>query len=395
MNRTSLAWRAILTFVVAALPIVAQAASTSEEASPLVRVTFQPETPAGERGEVRTLDGKIVVELDGGSLLFMDRSGRMWPITPDRLMSRTATGETFTPYSHKEMGEALRAELGESFEIVTTKHYVLASEAGREYARWAGMLFERLMGAFETHWDRRPLDVHEPEFPLCAVILRDKQRYREFGLKDAGPEVLDALGYYSTMTNRMIMYDLTEGLSGARPRNVVELNRRLAGQVSNVSTIVHEATHQIAFNSGLHTRLADNPFWLVEGMAMYFETPDLKNAAGWRTVGQLNTMRMRNFRDYVKARRQSGSLRAMLSADEKFHSANTALDAYSEAWALSYYLIRTRRAQYVEYLAKIASKEALEKDESQERLDEFEAVFGPIDEVEQDFLKWILRQKGR
>ena len=387
--------RLALTLVLTILPAVLWAAPPEEDTAPLVRLTFQPEMPSGDLGEERTLEGKIVAELEGGSLVFMDRGGRMWPVTPDRLKNREETGKTFSPYTHDEMGAALRDELGESFEIVTTKHYVLASEAGREYARWAGMLFERLMSAFETHWNRCPLEYHEPTFPLCAVILRDKQRFREFALKDAGPGVLDALGYYSTLTNRMIMYDLTEGLAGARPKTLVELNRRLAGQVSNVSTIVHEATHQIAFNSGLHTRLADNPFWLVEGMAMYFETPDLKSSAGWRTVGQLNAMRMRNFRDFVKSRRRPGAIREMLSADEQFHSANTALDAYSEAWALTYYLIRTKRGQYIDYLATIAEKPALEKDEPAERIAEFEAEFGPIEEVEPAFLKWILRQRGR
>lgn len=381
--------------VFAILPAVLPAAPPKDQESPLVRLTFQPELASGELGDERTVEGRIVAELEGGSLVFMDRGGRMWPVTPDRLKSREDTGQSFTPYSSDEMSRALREELGETFEIVTTKHYVLASEAGRDYARWAGMLFERLMSAFETHWNRRPLEYHEPEFPLCAIILRDKERFQEFALEDAGPGVLDALGYYSTLTNRMIMYDLTEGLAGSQPRNVTELNRRLAGQVSNVSTIVHEATHQIAFNSGLHTRLADNPFWLVEGMAMYFETPDLKSSAGWRTVGQLNEMRMRNYRDYLQSRRKPGAIHEMLSVDEQFHSANTALDVYSEAWALSYYLIRTKRNRYIDYLATIAAKPALEKDEPEERIAEFEAAFGPIDELEPVFMKWILRQQRR
>jgi len=40
--------------------------------------------------------------------------------------------------------------------------------------------------------------------------------------------------------------------------------------LQTVSTIVHEATHQIAFNCGLHTRLSDCPVWFSEGIAMYF-----------------------------------------------------------------------------------------------------------------------------
>ena len=36
-------------------------------------------------------------------------------------------------------------------------------------------------------------------------------------------------------------------------------------------TIIHEATHQTAYNVGVHARFADQPRWLVEGLAMMFE----------------------------------------------------------------------------------------------------------------------------
>jgi Protein of unknown function (DUF1570) len=378
-------------FTLAALavfPAVVATAAPPKETAPLVRLTFQPETPDGRLGEERTSEGKILVEDEAGGVLLLDRGGRLWPVTRERVKSREETGDTFRPYTLKEAAAEMQKELGQGFTIVTTKHYVLASEADREYARWAGMLFERLMAAFGTFWGRS-FEVGEPEFPLIAVILKDERRFKEFALADAGPDVLEALGYYSTMTNRMVMYDLTAGLGGQRPRNALEMNVRLAGQISNVSTIVHEATHQIAFNSGMHTRLADNPFWLVEGMAMFFETPDLKSPSGWRTVAQVNPMRLRNFRDFMKTRRPSGSLKAMLTADEKFHTANTALDAYAEAWALSYYLIIRHKAKYAEYLRTIAAKKPLEKDEAEERLAEFEAAFGDVADVERDFTRFI------
>ncbi|MBA3312674.1 MAG: DUF1570 domain-containing protein [Planctomycetaceae bacterium] len=386
MNR-HFAVLARLCFVVSAC---CAASATAADESPLVRLTFQAETPSGRVSDERTLDGKIVAEPEGAGILFLDRGGRLWPITPDRLKSREETGETFTPFSQAEMADALKAEFGDGFEIVTTRHYVLCTEAGREYARWAGMLFERLMGAFKTNWDKPQLDFHEPEFPLCAVILRDKASFAKFALADAGPGVLDALGYYSTLSNRMVMYDLTAGVGGSRPRNAVELNAKLNGQVANVSTIVHEATHQIAFNSGIHVRMADNPFWLVEGLAMYFETPDLSNAAGWRTVGRVNTPRLRKYGEYIRNRRPADSLKAMLSADEKFHAANTALDSYSEAWALTYYLIKTKRAAYMTYLASLNKKGiALKKDTADERLAEFEAAFGDFEDVERGFIRYM------
>lgn len=365
--------------------------------APLVRLTFQPEKSDGRLGDEQTTEGKVANELPDGSLVLLDRGGRLWPVTRDRIKSREETGQTFAPYSQQEMAAALRSELGDGFKIVTTKHYILCSEASREYAQWTGSLFERLMAAFDRRWDSRPLKLHEPDFPLCAIILRDEKRFGEFALTDAGPSVIGALGYYSTLTNRMVMYDLTAGLSGRDPQTPQEVVQRLAGQVSNVSTIVHEATHQIAFNSGMHTRMADNPFWLVEGMAMYFETPDLSNASGWRTVGKVNAVRLRDYQEFQTTRRPAASLKTIVTADEKFHAADnaTAVDAYAEAWALTYYLINRKRTAYPAYLAKIAQKKPLEQDDPEKRLAEFEEAFGKLADVERDMAKYMATLKAK
>jgi hypothetical protein len=358
--------------------------------APLVRLTFRPTTPAKTFGDERTLDGKIVAEPEGAGVLFLDRRGRLWPLTPDQITERVQTDQVFTPFSQSEVVESLKTEMGGRFEIVTTRHYILCTEADREYARWAGSLFERLMSSFKSNWDKPQLDFHEPEFPLVAVILRDKASYAEFARADAGTEVLDAQGYYSDLSNRMVMYDLTSGLSGSRPRNAAELNAKLSGQAANVSTIVHEATHQIAFNTGVHARMADNPYWLVEGLAMYFETPDLRSVSGWQTVGKINPARFRDYRTYFNSRRPRESLKAMLSADEAFLTGKNAVDAYAEAWALTYYLIKSRRTDYMIYLDRLSKKGiALRKPVPEERLAEFEAVFGDWDAVERDFLRYM------
>ena len=76
---------------------------------------------------------------------------------------------------------------------------------------------------------------------------------------------------------------------------MAEIKRRTAASAFNMATIVHEATHQIAFNSGLHVRFADNPLWLTEGMAMYFEGPDPDGGYDWKAIGELNRPRYDRF----------------------------------------------------------------------------------------------------
>ena len=71
-----------------------------------------------------------------------------------------------------------------------------------------------------------------------------------------------------------------------------------------VATIIHEATHQLAFNRGLQARFADVPLWVSEGIALYFETPDLRNSRGWQTVGAVNRVRLDRFRQYLTTGRR-------------------------------------------------------------------------------------------
>ena len=378
----------------ALLPAAANAAD-----EPLIELTFRPEV-RGESdansasSEPRTIEAKVVIDGGRGGLLVLDRAGRLWPVTPQRIVERVETDRVFAPFTQAELAEQLKREFP-SAEVVATKHYVVCSEAGREFGRWAGALFERLMGAFKTHWNRRPLSIDEPDFPLAVVILKDKARFGQYAVEDAGPSALGALGYYSLLTNRVVMYDLTADAAGPRPQSIAEINYRLALQTQNVSTVVHEATHQIAFNTGLHVRLADNPFWLVEGMAMYFETPDLKNAAGWRTVGQVNAQRLDNYREYVTTRRPAGSIRAMLTDDDRFHTPETALDAYAEAWALNFFLIKQKRTEYVGYLKRLSEKPPLARGDAEARLKEFEAAFGNLDDLEKEFARFYVRLGGR
>ena len=68
-----------------------------------------------------------------------------------------------------------------------------------------------------------------------------------------------------------------------------------------VATIVHEATHQLAYNTGLQTRYAGNPMWVSEGIAVYFETPDLDSARGWRYIGAINRLHLNHFREYAQS----------------------------------------------------------------------------------------------
>lgn len=348
------------------------------------RVTFRDK-------DDRTVTGKLLVEAGDGGLLLLGQDSRLWTIEKNAIIKREPLAEKFRPLSPDALGDQLRGELGAGFEVGATKRYVICSNAGKAYSVWCGSLFERLFGAFQNYWKQRGIKLTEPEFPLIAIIFADQKQFAAFSLQDTGSEIGDAKGYYSIATNRMVLYDLTGARNGAA-ESQGEINRRLSAAPFNIATIIHEATHQIAFNSGMHTRLADNPLWLVEGMAMFFETPDLTSKSGWKTVGAVNALRQRQFQEFSAKGRGGDSLASLLKSDARFTDPAQMGEAYCEAWALSYFLIKTRKEAYVGYLNRLAAKPRLAWDKPDQRLSDFKAAFGDdLTQLETEWLRYMRR----
>ncbi|NCY01645.1 MAG: DUF1570 domain-containing protein [Planctomycetia bacterium] len=231
------------------------------------------------------------------------------------------------------------------------------------------------------------------------VIFADRQRYEAFAARDLGAAADRVVGYYNLMTNRVTTFDLTG--SGGLPRPAGQAAARAGLEILGspeasgmVATLVHEATHQMAFNGGLHQRLAPVPLWVSEGIATYFETPDLASDRGWKGIGNVNTPRLERF----LAVHRPGTLATIVAGDDPFRDPDEALDAYARAWALTFFLIQTRKPAFVDYLRTIARKEPLADDTPDERVREFTAAFGAAPaEVEDAVFRHMtrLRQASR
>ena len=360
----------------------------------LEQITFD------EEGSPRTISGRVVVKAVDGGLLVQERDGRLWTVPPEVLQKRVTTQTPFRSETSKEMGKRLVAELDRSvapgFHVTHTRHYTIVSSADPRFARWTGQLFERLRTAFLAFWKGRGVKLADPEFPLVAVVLKDREQFSKFVRIGASFDPTTTTGYYSILSNHIVLYDIAR-IPGQPPAATsVEIRRRLSTAPQAIATVVHEASHQIAFNSGLNRRLSDNPLWLVEGMAVFFETPDLKSRSGWRTVGRVNRARLARFADFVQSRRGRGSLQSLVGSDRRFRENDSAADAYAEAWALNYFLLRTRRKQYASYLKTVSAKPVLKWDSPAKRQAEFEAAFGQDwAELDRMFLKYMGRVRSK
>jgi len=345
-------------------------------------------------GTETQLAGQVVTEAVDGGLLLRDRESVLWAIPAEQLVRHWEDDAPYKPMSRAELSSRLVEELP-GFRLHHTANYLIAYNTSLGYAQWCGALYERLYRAFRNYWERRGFDLRDPDTPLVALVFDTPETYRNYAQAELGDAAKNIDGYYSLQTNRVTMYDLT-GTQGmpqgfARATTSAQINRLLMqpGAERMVATIIHEATHQLAYNCGFHARFADIPLWVSEGLAVYFETPDLRSSQGWRNIGGINPYRLEQFGRYVKDR-PADSLQTLISGDDRFRQPEKALDAYAEAWALNYFLIRKYTAQYIRYLQAMAQKSPLISDTPEERLAVFQKVFGEdIRALDEQFLDYM------
>lgn len=345
---------------------------TATRTSRFDTMTF--ESAAGRQ----VVEGKLTAR-NSVEVLFTGRDGQMYLVDADKVIEINESRFPFQPFTRKEMIDRLREEFGAGFDIHETVHYVICYNSDREFARSCGQLFERLHAALVNYFKIRKFAVQESEFPLVAVVFASDTDFRTYAQRELGDAASRVIGYYSLLTNRMVLYDMVANGSGAIDQRFTEVN---------IATIIHESTHQLAYNAGFHRRFSVNPLWLAEGMAMYFEAPD-RRRGDWKRIGEVNPPRLTQFREYL-TRRSADSLASLIRDDTRVRNLDMAGDAYAEAWALTYFLIHKHQKQYFEYLKILSQKPALGQDGPDERLADFRLAFGEdLQKLDAEFVRYL------
>ncbi len=344
-------------------------------------------------GRTQKLSGTVVIEDPAGSMLLETDEGAMWPIMADTILDRSSDSEPMVPLGKEQLGQRLLQEMGPEFQLHESKHYVVVHNTTRIYAKWCSSLLQRLQKGFLAFWKKRGAKVHEPESPLAVLIFKNRATYLKHAKAELGASAGNAIGYYSFQTNRIVMYDLTGSQAfrrentkrGSKKDITALLQTREAEPL--VATIIHEATHQIAFNCGLQTRYVDNPIWISEGMAVYFETPNLSSSRLWSGTNKVNYARWDRFRKNVR-NGTAANLKTLIANDKRLRHPRTAVDGYAEAWAWNYFLIKWHPQEYAKYLESLAGKPLLTKDTPATRLADFQQHFGDnLEALEAEFYR--------
>ena len=289
--------------------------------------------------------------------------------------------KTFHPYSSLQTKTELQRELGRTFEVVAAGQFVVAAPRGKAstYAR----MLDVVSRSFSQYSSLRRLPVKDFSYPLVIIIYPNQL---EFSIAAKKQEVLadrTLKGFYHPWTNRILMFE-----EQVRSR---EVSANQGVNEATVSTLIHEGIHQLAFNQGLHSRVGRNPRWVVEGLANMMEVNIDVHRTHKHSESKINLSRLLRFKNYLSTTRKE-TIAEFIVDDEKYFRTDP-LNAYSQAWSLTFFLAEEHPSAYAKYLKTIAERDPLLAEYSgKERLIDFQTAFGnDVSWLEVRFLRYIDR----
>ncbi len=319
----------------------------------------------------RTLEGKPLAWTDT-TMTLLGRDGYLHEFAPSQAKGGRKTSPRFKGYSTVEMRQRLYEELGSKFEINSSAHYLVAHPRGQDNV-WLKR-FEELYRSFGAYFRVRGFQVEEPPYPLVAIVFGSRAEYDRYVRKNSPGAPTGALGHYEPRSNRVYLFDQSNDFSDR--------------WADTASTVIHEATHQTAYNVGLHTRFAPGPRWVSEGLATMFEARGVHSSRSHDGQSdRINYERLRDYRQTVEPSEPLGSLANYLSSDQSFQ--RQTIPAYAQAWALTFFLSETRSQEYADYLSRLAAKPNFEAYTASDRVVDFERSFGDLEPVERHFKQYL------
>ena len=272
--------------------------------------------------------------------------------------------------------EAKGAEAGLGpFRSAESRSYRVVGDAPEGFLRLTLRDCEAVAVDYFDHYRSQGFDLKRPAGRLTAVALADARSYAAF--LGGQPDRSNG-GRYERASNRLYVYDF-------RPQGANGTLR--AGHV-NLIFLAHEATHQLAFNTGLLERLGDVPRSISEGIALYGEIrkPDVSSPPG-----QVNAMRLT---DLARKQRQGVAwipLPRLLADDRPFSEPaqlELTLLAYAQSWLLVYHLMKDPALlpRFRDYLRAIAPRR-----DPKDRLEDAAAHLGDLDRLDRDLRKLSVR----
>lgn len=294
---------------------------------------------------------------DGSKMVLLRRDGKLSHLRVSSTDQLEASRKRFEPYSRSQMGQRLQKEFGPAYQVSATQHFLVVHPPGNP-DKWAGP-FQDLYWRFEAYFESRHVRLREPEFPLVAIVYRTREDFQQ---TTAAAQDSAVLGYYSLKSNRILTYDQSAGHADGQ-------------WIRNHRTLVHEAAHQSAFNSGIHSRYAAPVRWHSEGLAMLFEVTGTDHAAfNSSRAERINRQRLLELKSFYHAGQVAGALDPLISGDQLFQS-NPHL-AYALSWGLAFYLSESMPDEYLGFIHRDGQRPGFKNYPSSQQRRDFQQAFG-------------------
>lgn len=239
-------------------------------------------------------------------------------------------------------------------------------------------LLEQVYESFLMLFAAQDVTLDVPTERLKVVLFNDVDDYNKFS-KSLDPELASAAGYWDPVRNVSVFYDhgtderfrmlkrisdgmqkrskemkqarTPESFETTRFANTIQTLVDIAQENSDVEVVSHEATHQMAGNTGLFPRYVRVPQWCHEGLATYFESP---GEAGWSGIGAVNEQRLEWYRGLEADLEHSNVDFIVGDQIFKFAASHGArLHGYGQAWALTHFLMEKHLTKTVEFYRRL------------------------------------------
>ena len=269
-----------------------------------------------------------------------------------------------------------------------SKHFLAVSNTAEAFTRMQLERCELLYDLFWSHFRAKGFRLQRPPTRLM-VALFDAPEGMDAYIGQRMPAAI--AGLYHPPSNRLVVYDygrnrgllfnkdagqkfagtLRTDLERQIVRDTIE---RCAGEMradANVAALMHEAAHQMSFNTGMLNRAGDQALWLAEGLATYCEATE---QGYWKGMGAPNPERLRLLAAALGGQLKVIPLRSLLESDAWLHgpgAGQRAAIGYAQSWALFRMLIKEQPRALKRYLELIYPRRT-----SEHRLADFVQVFG-------------------
>lgn len=363
----------------------AQTAAAMQEPAADRLTVVSAETSAG----TVKITGRVLVSGAPGWLV-EDRAGRLTQIPAAAVRGTEVLDTAWVPLEVAEMSGVLKDSAGAGFEVTESEHFLICSDCSEDYNEFCGKLLDKVFEEYFELMEDLQVGVKRPAVLLPVLIFSNAGRFQSYA-EALHPEVsfADTPGFYTVRDNQILLQDFTREVD---LRGQAAIRGKLAKQPLQVATMVHETVHQLAFNSGLQVRFADNPVWFSEGLALFFEQTSVRSGLLWTRPGLVNERHHPTFAMLTQSGRLPIGLQQLSEDDTVFSAGETAAAAYAQSWAIMTWLIRREQQAFRDYVSNLQQLQPLQKVPAAERTQRLlDCLPNQGEAAEQDLIRMITR----